>query len=171
MPLPEKRTNESRGEFVSRCYSDDKMLNEYPRDKQRMAVCLNIADRSDFENLSIGIRGGEKKKFNTYKYPKYITDTAKKALKYIEETGNPNDCMTQTGKVRLQTLAKGEPVSLDILKRMKSYIQRHRKDLEVSKSFEDGCGYLAMAAWGAEPSTINDVLNFLERTISSIEND
>ena len=122
MPLPEKRSNESRGEFVSRCYTDDKMINEYPRDKQRMAVCLRIADKSDFDN--IGIRGGEKQKFNTYEYPQYITDTAKKALKWIEETGNPNNCMTQTGKVRLQTLAQGKPVSLDILKRMKSYIER-----------------------------------------------
>jgi hypothetical protein len=167
MPLPEKRRNESRGEFVTRCYSDPKMNKEYPKDRQRMAVCLNIADRTDFDN--IGIRGGEKRRFNTYSYPKYITETAKKALNWIEENGNPNGCMTQTGKVRLQTLAQGKPVSLDILKRMKNYITRHRKDLETSKSFDDGCGYLSMAAWGAEPSTIDKVLSFLERKITELE--
>ena len=61
MPLPERRTNESRAEFVSRCIEDPKMKEEFPSNKQRIAVCLNIAARTGFDSTKIGIRGGESK--------------------------------------------------------------------------------------------------------------
>ena len=107
--------------------------------------------------------------FETHSYPKYITETAKRALKFFEESGNPNNCMTQVGKIRMNTLAKGDPVSLDILKRMKSYGERHKKDWDSSKTFEDGCGYLSMASWGYEPKTYDKVISFLTRKISELE--
>jgi len=81
-------------------------------------------------------------------YPQYMSDAAQVALNYIEESGNPNGCMTQTGKVRAQQLAQKKPISLETMKRMKNYITRHRKDLDTSKSYDEGCGKLAMAAWG-----------------------
>jgi len=31
---------------------------------------------------------------------------------------------------------------------MYSFVSRHEKDLEVSKSYSDGCGKLMMDAWG-----------------------
>ena len=107
--------------------------------------------------------------FETHTYPKYITETAKRALKFFEESGNPKNCLTQVGKVRMNTLAKADPVSLDILKRMKSYGERHKKDWDSSKTFEDGCGYLAMASWGYEPKTYDKVISFLTRKISELE--
>ncbi len=60
MPLPQKRQNESRGEFVTRCYTDTKMISEYPREKQRMAVCLNLSSNDELKEY--GIRGGKKKR-------------------------------------------------------------------------------------------------------------
>lgn len=168
MPLPVKRPNESRGEFVTRCYTNSKMISEYPREKQRMAVCLNLSSGGEVYE-EYGIRGG-KKKFETYTdYPQYITDTAKKALNWIEKNGNPNGCMTQVGKVRLQTLAQHKPISLDVLKRMKNYITRHRKDLDTSKDISEGCGTLSMMAWGVEKSTIDKVLKYLDRKITQVE--
>ena len=57
-------------------------------------------------------------------------------------------CGTPVGKQRANQLAKGEPISVDTIKRMYSFVSRHEKDLEVSKSYSDGCGKLMMDAWG-----------------------
>jgi hypothetical protein len=103
--------------------------------------------------------------FSYTDYPQLIKDNAKSALDYIERTGNPNDCMTQVGKVRAQQLAQGKPISIETVKRMKAYISRHTVDLESSKSYEDGCGKLAMDAWGGV-----EALPWVERTIEQYEN-
>jgi hypothetical protein len=81
-------------------------------------------------------------------YPQYIKDNAAKALKWFKDNDNPNNCMTQVGKVRMNQLAKGEPISINTIKRMKSFLSRHKVDLESSKSYEDGCGLLSIDAWG-----------------------
>tara|TARA_R100000008_G_C3496447_1_gene121400 strand:+ start:340 stop:543 length:204 start_codon:yes stop_codon:yes gene_type:complete len=39
MPLPNKRSDESRKEFMSRCMGDDIMTSEFKDIKQRAAVC------------------------------------------------------------------------------------------------------------------------------------
>jgi hypothetical protein len=52
---------------------------------------------------------------------------------------------------------------------MKAFGSRHKKDWEASKSFEDGCGYLALASWGFEPSTYEQVMNYLDRVITREE--
>jgi len=98
-------------------------------------------------------------------YPALIRKNAQAALDYIEKSGNPKGCMTQVGKVRAQQLAQGKPVSIETVKRMKSYISRHKVDLESSKSYEDGCGKLAMDAWGGV-----EALPWVERTITQYEN-
>jgi hypothetical protein len=103
--------------------------------------------------------------FSYTDYPQLIKDNAKSALDWIEETGNPYDCMTQVGKVRAQQLAQGKPISIETVKRMKAYITRHKVDLESSKSYDDGCGKLAMDAWGGV-----EALPWVERTIEQYEN-
>jgi hypothetical protein len=104
--------------------------------------------------------------FNSYTdYPELIRKNAQSALDYIEKSGNPKGCMTQVGKVRAQQLAQGKPISIETVKRMKSYISRHKVDLESSKSYEDGCGKLAMDAWGGV-----EALPWVERTIEQYEN-
>ena len=40
MPIPEKRKNEDRQKFVSRCMGDEVMKKDYPDSKQRVAICL-----------------------------------------------------------------------------------------------------------------------------------
>lgn len=101
-------------------------------------------------------------------YPQYITETAQRAKKWVDENGY-GSCMTPVGKSRLNQLAKGEPLSIETLKRMKEFGSRHKKDWESSKSFEEGCGYLALASWGFEPSTYDSVMNYLERVITKEE--
>ena len=103
-------------------------------------------------------------------YPQYITDTAIRAKKWVDENGY-GSCMTPVGKQRLNQLANREPLSLLTLKRMKAFGSRHKTDWESSKSFEDGCGYLALASWGFEPSTYDNVMNYLDRVITREEMD
>lgn len=40
MPIPKPTNDENRDSFLSRCMSDDKMLEEFPKPTQRMAVCI-----------------------------------------------------------------------------------------------------------------------------------
>lgn len=101
-------------------------------------------------------------------YPQYITETAQRAKKWVDENGY-GSCMTPVGKSRLNQLAKGEPLSIETLKRMKAFGSRHKKDWDSSKSFDEGCGYLALASWGFEPSTYDSVMNYLERVITKEE--
>lgn len=40
MPIPEKKDDETRQQFIGRCMSDDIMKKDYKDPKQRIAVCL-----------------------------------------------------------------------------------------------------------------------------------
>lgn len=80
-------------------------------------------------------------------YPDSVKNNAKRVLKYVEENGW-GSCGTDVGKQRANQLANGEPLSLDTVKRMYSYLSRHKVDLETSTSYSDGCGLLMYDAWG-----------------------
>jgi hypothetical protein len=40
MPLPKPKEDEKRNDFISRCMADDKMKDEFPKQTQRMTVCI-----------------------------------------------------------------------------------------------------------------------------------
>jgi len=97
-------------------------------------------------------------------YPEGVKDAAAKAVAYAEENGW-GSCGTAVGKTRASQLAKGEPISVDTLKRMYSYLSRHKADLQASKSYEDGCGKLMYDSWGGEAG-----LTYAERKLKQLEN-
>jgi hypothetical protein len=80
-------------------------------------------------------------------YPDSVKNNAKAVLKYVEENGW-GSCGTEVGKIRANQLANGEAISLDTVKRMYSYLSRHKVDLESSKGYDDGCGKLMYDSWG-----------------------
>tara|TARA_B100001939_G_C16475858_1_gene419265 strand:+ start:162 stop:371 length:210 start_codon:yes stop_codon:yes gene_type:complete len=41
MPLPKPKKRENSSSFMSRCMSDEEMKKEFPKNKQRVAVCLS----------------------------------------------------------------------------------------------------------------------------------
>jgi hypothetical protein len=82
-------------------------------------------------------------------YPQGVKDAAKKAVDYAKKNGW-GSCGTDVGKQRASQLSKGENISIDTLKRMYSYLSRHKVDLTSSKTYEDGCGKLMYDAWGGE---------------------
>jgi len=96
-------------------------------------------------------------------YPDSIKNNAKAVLKYVEENGW-GSCGTPVGKMRVNQLAKGEPISEDTIKRMYSYLSRHEVDLDSSKSYDDGCGKLMYDSWGGKSA-----LSWSESKIKSID--
>lgn len=86
----------------------------------------------------------------SYIVPQNVSSKACKARKYKEENGT--SCGTPVGWTRSSQLCSRSPISLDTVKRMYSYLSRHKVDLESSKSYEQGCGLLMYDAWGGEPA-------------------
>jgi hypothetical protein len=96
-------------------------------------------------------------------YPQGVKDAAKRAVDYAEKNGW-GSCGTAVGKTRASQLAKGESISVDTIKRMYSYLSRHKSDLTSSKSYGDGCGKLMYDSWGGEPA-----LKWAERKLKELE--
>jgi hypothetical protein len=96
-------------------------------------------------------------------YPEGVKNAAKKAVDYAEKNGW-GSCGTAVGKTRASQLAKGENISVDTIKRMYSYLSRHKSDLTSSKNYEDGCGKLMYDSWGGEAG-----LTWAERKLAQLE--
>ena len=82
-------------------------------------------------------------------YPDGVKNNAKRALEYANKNGW-GSCGTPVGKQRANQLSKGEPISLDTIKRMYSFLSRHEGDLVSSTAYGDGCGKLMYDAWGGK---------------------
>jgi hypothetical protein len=98
-------------------------------------------------------------------YPEAVRNNARRVLKYVDEYGW-GPCGTPVGKQRANQLANGEPVSVDTIKRMFSYLSRHEVDLQTSSSYEDGCGRLMYDAWGGKEALVwsRNKIKELEKT-------
>lgn len=89
----------------------------------------------------------------TEKYipPKSAQASAKKVLAWREKYGDEVKGMTQVGWTRANQLASGEPISLDIVKRMAQF-NRHRKNSTINPKYKDtpwkDRGYVAWLGWG-----------------------
>ena len=83
-------------------------------------------------------------------YPKAAVDAAKQGIKRNKE--NNNKCATQVGKVRAQQLANGENLSLDTIRRMRSFLIRQKDNYELQRDRKnyDACGYISYLLWGGE---------------------
>ncbi len=79
-------------------------------------------------------------------YPQSVKNNAKRGIELNEKNGNK--CATQTGKVRAQQLAKGEPISVDTIKRMYSYLSRAEEDYENADT--NDCGNISYLLWGGK---------------------
>lgn len=89
-------------------------------------------------------------KEDSFIVPQSIASKACKARKYKEENGS--SCGTPVGWTRSSQLCDRKPITLETVKRMYSYLSRHKVDLQSSKSYDDGCGLLMYDAWGGEPA-------------------
>ena len=79
-------------------------------------------------------------------YPDAVKNNAKRGIELNEKEGNK--CATQTGKVRAQQLANGEPVSEETIKRMYSYLSRAEEYYNPSDT--SACGTISYLLWGGK---------------------
>jgi hypothetical protein len=88
-----------------------------------------------------------KQMFESYSdYGQDIRNNAKRGIELNEKNGNK--CATQTGKVRAQQLANGEPISVDTLKRMYSYLSR--AEVYYDETDTKACGTISYLLWGGK---------------------
>ena len=80
-------------------------------------------------------------------YPQAASDNAKRALKWLDENGNPNDCLTPVGFARANQLKNREKLSRDTIARMASF-KRHQQHKDVP--YDEGCGGIAWDCWGGD---------------------
>lgn len=147
--------------MVSIKVENEAIWNEYIKSGKVKGFSIEgfFVDRMEVEKREkmarYGVKKDKRKKsgynvFESYTdYPEAVKNNAKRVMEYVEKNGW-GSCGTPVGKKRTSTLAKGDPVSVDVIKRMKSYLERHAGDLEKSKSYDDGCGKLMYDAWGGK---------------------
>ena len=83
--------------------------------------------------------------FESYSdYPDSVSNNAKRGIELNEKVNNK--CATQVGKVRAQQLAQKEPVSVETIKRMYSYLSR--AEVNYDESDTQACGTISYLLWG-----------------------
>ena len=92
-------------------------------------------------------------------YPKSASNNARRALKWLKDNDNPNDCLTAVGFRRANQLANREPLSRDVVSRMAQF-KRHQQNKDVP--YDEGCGGIAWDAWGGT-SGINWAISTMEK--------
>jgi len=89
-----------------------------------------------------------------YKPPKSVREAAQRAIEWID-AGLAGDGFTSVGRTRAGQLARGENISIETLKRMKSFLARHKVDGQAlgfnrgEKGFPSA-GRVSWDAWGGD---------------------
>jgi HK97 family phage portal protein len=88
-------------------------------------------------------------------YPQTASNNAKRMLGWIEEYGRDVvTAGTNVGLARAQQLSSREPISLDVLKRTRSYLERAKTYSTVDPKYKDepwlDNGFVAYNLWGGE---------------------
>jgi hypothetical protein len=90
-------------------------------------------------------KNGKKLEMESYRdYPDSVSNNAKKGITLNEKQGNK--CATQVGKVRAQQLAQKQPLSVETIKRMYSYLSRAQEYYDEGDT--TSCGYISYMLWG-----------------------
>jgi len=93
------------------------------------------------------VKGGKRMEMESYSdYPDSVKNNAKRGIDLNEEVNNR--CATQVGKIRAQQLAKGEPISVETIRRMYSYLSRAEEYYDENDS--RACGTISYLLWGGK---------------------
>jgi HK97 family phage prohead protease len=135
--MPSPGPTEDEDEFISRCMSDEEAMADFPDEDQRYAVCI-----SKWEGKADGFAPTEA-----------MAREAERGLAWREEFGRGG---TEIGVARARDIKNRRNLSLDTVKRMKSYFARHEVDKQ-GQGFSPGeegypsAGRIAWALWGGDP--------------------
>jgi hypothetical protein len=94
-------------------------------------------------------RYGKGQRIEMESYSDYGSGISNNAKKGIElNLKNNNKCATPVGKIRAQQLAKGEPISIETIKRMYSYLSR--AEAYYDETDMNACGTISYLLWGGK---------------------
>jgi len=99
---------------------------------------------SEIKSLILEQKGIQMESYSDY--GSGISNNAQKGIDLNEK--NNNKCATQVGKVRAQQLAKGEPITVETIKRMYSYLSR--AEAYYDESDMNACGTISYLLWGGK---------------------
>ena len=92
-------------------------------------------------------KDGKRVELESYNdYPQGVKNNAKKGIELNEKSGNK--CATSVGKIRATQLSKGEPISLETIKRMHSYLSRAEDVYRDKQNDSKACGNISYLLWG-----------------------
>jgi HK97 family phage prohead protease len=94
-------------------------------------------------------------------YPQSAVNNAKKGIKLNEEQGNK--CATNVGKQRARDIASKRGLSLDVIKRVYSYLSRAEE--YYNPDDETACGTISYLLWGGK-----SMKSWAEKKINQLEN-
>ena len=93
------------------------------------------------------LKSGKRTEMESYSdYPDAVKNNAQRGIDLNEEINNK--CATQVGKIRAQQLAKGEPISIETIKRMYSYLSRAEEYYDENDT--RACGTISYLLWGGK---------------------
>jgi phage-related protein (TIGR01555 family) len=100
----------------------------------------------------------------SYTPPQGVRDNAARALEVRESKPESQRGMTAVGLARARDLSNGRPVSLETVKRMSSYFERHEVDKQGESWDEQGPGWQAWQGWGGDEGRtwVNSILDGLD---------
>ena len=102
----------------------------------------------------------------TWRPPVEVARAARRGLELRAEQPPSNRAGTPVGLARASQLANRRPVSLETLRRMRSYFARHAVDKEGEGWGRDSKGYQAWLMWGGDPGRAwaNRILRDVEQS-------
>lgn len=96
-----------------------------------------------------------------YKAPEYVSQKACQAIKENEKRGNPAG--TQVGKIRARQLCNRDEITIDTIKRMKSFLERAAT---YNSGDWDDNGTIAYGLWGGE-----EALTWVDKILNQVESE
>ena len=146
------KTGKVKG-FSIEGYFADKM----PRPQESIDEQLSKIEEEEADTLLAKVRAiikgdkrlkeGKRTELESYSdYPDSVKNNAKRGIELNKKVNNK--CATQVGKIRAQQLANGEPVSMETIKRMYSYLSRAEVYYESGDT--ESCGYISYLLWGGK---------------------
>lgn len=109
----------------------------------------------DYDFTSLKSQKVEQKAESFDDYPQGATNNARRMLEWREKYGRDVvDAGTPTGWQRANQLANREPISLDTVKRINSFLARHKDNAKIAEEYKGepwkDKGYVAYNLWGGE---------------------
>ena len=126
---------------VKRQFEDDDVLNDIMNEEREFLLGkIKAIVKRDARTKS-----GKRTELESFAdYPDSVKNNAKRGIELNEKINNR--CATQVGKIRAQQLANGEPISVETIQRMYSYLSR-AEEYYVEGDIES-CGTISYLLWG-----------------------